>query len=76
MKNKFIVPALAIIFALSGCGYDGTYRYACQDPENFDAPECNPPLCKVTGTCTIDILGFDPKTGEIVQEESVQNVEE
>lgn len=61
---RLIGLALAGIFMLSGCGYDGHFRYPCQDPANFDNPECNPPLCKVEGQCTIDILGFDPKTGE------------
>lgn len=76
MRNKLFLPVLAVIFALSGCGYDGHYRYACQDPVNFNDPECNPPLCKVAGTCTIDILGFDPKTGEQVTIETEQDGQE
>lgn len=67
---------MAGILILSGCGYDGHYRYPCHDPANFDKPECNPPLCKVTGTCTIDILGFDPETGEELTIETEENVEE
>jgi hypothetical protein len=50
--------ACAII--LSACGYDGHYRYDCQDPENWEAEECNPPVCLVDGTCTEFLLGFDP----------------
>lgn len=54
---------LAIIFtasfAMSGCGYDGHYRYECQDPENWEAEECNPPMCKVDGACSKDLIGFD-----------------
>jgi hypothetical protein len=45
---------------LTGCGYDGHYRYSCQDPENWESEECNPPLCLAGGECTKDILGFDP----------------
>lgn len=67
---------MAILFALSGCGYDGHYRYACQEPSNFNNPECTMPLCKVTGTCTIDLLGFDPATGEQVTIETEQDVQE
>lgn len=47
---------------VSSCGYDGHYRYECQDPENWDAEECNPPLCLVDGMCTETLLGFDPRT--------------
>jgi len=42
---------------LSGCGYDGSYRYECQDPKNWEAPECNPPVCVPSGTCTKDLIG-------------------
>jgi len=49
------------ILVLSGCGYDGNYRYECQDPENWGKQECNPPLCLVDGMCTETLLGFDPK---------------
>jgi len=73
---RIISLALVGLFMLSGCGYDGTYRYPCQDPANFDNPECNLPLCKVDGTCTIDILGFDPKTGEPKTVETEQDGQE
>jgi hypothetical protein len=49
----------ALVFA-SACGYDGHYRYSCQDPENWESEECNPPSCKVDGNCTEYLLGFDP----------------
>lgn len=42
---------------LTGCGYDGSYRYPCQDPANWEAAECNPPVCDATGTCSKDIVG-------------------
>jgi len=42
---------------LTGCGYDGHYRYPCQDPANWEKAECNPPICESTGTCTRDIIG-------------------
>lgn len=76
MRKKLFLPVMATLFALSGCGYDGHYRYPCQDPANFDAPECNLPLCKVDGQCTIDLLGFDPKTGERLTVETEQNGQE
>lgn len=52
------------ILLLSACGYDGGYRYSCQDPENWEAPECNPPICKVDGNCTETLLGFNPLSEE------------
>ena len=48
------------LFVLSGCGYQGSYRYECQDPENWKKEECNPPICKVDGMCTETLLGFNP----------------
>jgi hypothetical protein len=63
--KKYIISLLAIILAfgvglISGCGYDGRYRYPCQDPENWEVPECKPPICDATGTCPIDIFGSIP----------------
>lgn len=51
---------LGLLVLLAGCGYDGGYRYECQDPANWEKPECVPPQCKVSGTCTEDIIGFNP----------------
>jgi len=42
-------------------GYEGHYRYECQDPANWENKECNPPVCLVDGMCTETLLGFDPK---------------
>lgn len=56
MKRLLFVGALL----LAGCGYDGHYRYECQDPENWEAEECNPPVCLVDGMCTETLLGFNP----------------
>lgn len=51
--------ALAALLLLSGCGYDGHYRYECQDPSNWDSKECNPPDCEADGACSKDLIGFD-----------------
>ena len=59
MKTIFGIFFISLI--LSSCGYEGRYRYECQDPANWENKECNPPECKMTGTCTTDIIGFDPK---------------
>jgi hypothetical protein len=68
-----IFSSIILALGLSACGYDGHYRYPCQDPVNWETPECNPPLCEATGTCTTDLLGYDPKEGkEEIAEEPVQ----
>ncbi|CAB4145191.1 hypothetical protein UFOVP1217_32 [uncultured Caudovirales phage] len=51
---------LVFSFLLASCGYDGYYRYPCQDPENWGKTECEPPACKVDGACTETLLGLDP----------------
>ena len=58
MKRFSLV--LISILALASCGYDGKYRYACQDPTNWGKTECEPPECKVDGACTETLLGWDP----------------
>jgi hypothetical protein len=45
-----------LLLVLSGCGYDGGYRYPCQDPANWETAECNPPICSASETCTKDLL--------------------
>jgi hypothetical protein len=64
-----LIPIMLI--AISACGYDGGYRYECQDPENWGKPECEPPICEVDGACTKTLLGWDPTetTVEIIPTE-------
>jgi hypothetical protein len=59
MSKLFKSLILVSVLILSGCGYDGTYRYHCQDPVNWENTECNPPVCIVEGYCTKDLIGFD-----------------
>jgi hypothetical protein len=63
---------------MSGCGYQGHFRYVCQDPVNWESAECKPPVCKATGTCTSDLLGYDPLATEsdtIVEEVSEEETD-
>ena len=56
-----IALATGLLLGLSGCGqYQGWTRYECQEFENWQKPECNPPQCKALGVCTEDIYGEDP----------------
>jgi hypothetical protein len=56
-KKKLFLVTLLSVFALSGCGYQGHYRYPCQDPANWETADCKPPVCEVLGTCPEDIVG-------------------
>lgn len=61
MKKTLISSIIiATTLLLSGCGWSGYYRYPCQDPKNWNATECKPPICTADGWCTPDLLGFDP----------------
>ena len=62
MKVKPLISILivAATLSLSGCGWSGYYRYPCQDPVNWNAEECKPPICTANGWCSPDLLGFDP----------------
>jgi hypothetical protein len=57
MKNLAIICTLMAGLFITSCGYEGNFRYKCQDPENWELPECLPPICKVSGTCTEDLIG-------------------
>jgi len=50
------VLVVLVLSVLSGCGYDGFYRYPCQDPENWELSECKPPVCNASDTCTTDLI--------------------
>lgn len=57
--KKFTRIALSgiLMVSLTSCGYDGGYRYPCQDPANWEKAECNPPICEPSGTCSRDLVG-------------------
>ena len=55
MRKIILISSLALI--LTGCGFQGGYRYPCQDPANWEKTECNPPICEASGTCTKDLVG-------------------
>lgn len=49
MTMKYIVTAVAALL-LAGCDFE-IYRYACQNPDNWDTAECQKPQCQVSRTC-------------------------
>jgi hypothetical protein len=56
--SKVSIGALALFISafVSGCAYDGSIRYPCQEFKNWEKPECTPPQCEATGVCTKDLL--------------------
>ena len=52
MSTRFIFLALSL--ALVGC--EDRFRYPCQDPKNWESPECKPPVCTATQTCPNDLV--------------------
>jgi hypothetical protein len=56
MGDMLRIIGLAFIgLLLTGCNYDGSYRYPCQDPANWESAECKPPLCDVNNICPTDL---------------------
>ncbi len=68
IRSMFV--ASVMVFTLTGCGYQGQYRYPCQDPANWENAECKPPVCTVAGTCPVDLVGEDVVNGETTTTDS------
>ncbi len=64
-KIRILLLATALTLGLSGCGYDGHYRYKCQDPTNWESAECKPPICTANGACPEDLVE-QPKVEETI----------
>jgi predicted small lipoprotein YifL len=78
MRNKLkaIILSGLLVLTLTSCGYDGHFRYPCQDPDNWETKECKPPVCKVTGTCPDAIIGVDPSEWTTTDEDTISpNIE-
>jgi hypothetical protein len=77
---KKLLPLLAVIIlsiTLTGCGkytFHDIYRYPCQDPANWESPDCKPPRCEAYGICTKDVMKgtplYDEKTGQVNTDET------
>ena len=51
------LASIMLAFTVTSCNFDGSFRYECQDPANWEKAECNPPICDTTGTCSRDLVG-------------------
>jgi hypothetical protein len=47
-RYTLAILCLPVLFA-AGC--EERYRYPCQDPKNWDQPQCQKPLCEVHRQC-------------------------
>jgi hypothetical protein len=53
---RALIGAAVGTMLLSGCGYQGWVRYPCQEYENWEKAECQPPECESLGLCTKDLF--------------------
>lgn len=61
LKKLVSIGFLSVL--LTSCGYDGHFRYPCQDSANWGKEECKPPVCSVAGACPEDLVGEDIVNG-------------
>jgi predicted small lipoprotein YifL len=72
MLKRFLLTAV-LALSLTSCGYDGQFRYPCQDPKNWETAECKPPICTSTGTCPVDLVKTSDGTTATVEPEGTPN---
>ncbi len=60
LKKLMLTSVLAL--TLSSCGYDGGFRYPCQDPANWETAECKPPICTASQICPEDLFKVEGAT--------------
>jgi len=63
LKLRILLLSSILALGLSGCGYDGHYRYPCQNPENWESAECKPPICTANGACPEDLAQLEKVEG-------------
>jgi hypothetical protein len=56
---KRLMLTFVLALTLSSCGYDGGFRYPCQDPANWETAECKPPVCTASQICPDDLVKLD-----------------
>ena len=56
---KRLLLTFSLCLALTSCGYDGNYRYPCQDPANWETGDFVPPQCHAYDYCTKDLIPDD-----------------
>jgi hypothetical protein len=56
--TKYLVVAVFLVVALTGC--EQYFRYPCQNPDNWEKPQCQKPLCEVNRDCPEHIFKSGP----------------
>ncbi len=74
--RKLFLWLLALVVLPVGLAAFGgdRFRYPCQDPKNWNSPQCQKPLCDVTRTCPEHVFKGqrDPRLGP--PDETTQNI--
>lgn len=60
---RMLTAVLLTAVTLTGCGYDGHFRYPCQDPTNWEKAECKPPICTANQSCPVDLVKIPQPEG-------------
>jgi hypothetical protein len=71
-----LIAVFGLCLALTSCGkynFEDIYRYPCQDPANWESPECLPPDCEAYGVCTKDVMRGTPLYDEDSEREAAEN---
>jgi hypothetical protein len=68
MRDKYLFSAFGILLIVPICFAiysKESFRYPCQDPENWEKPICQKPICDVTRTCVEHVFKGqrDPRLG-------------
>jgi len=58
-------PLALIIVGMVLTGCKDRYRYDCQDPANWEVPECQKPKCIASGYCTEYLITTEEHEHEV-----------
>jgi hypothetical protein len=65
IKYAFIALMMPLLFVSACDRKEHPYRYACQNPANWDKPQCQKPKCEVHRECPEHIFkNFQEMKGE------------
>lgn len=65
-KKLFWFLGILVLLPVGLAAFGGDrFRYPCQDPNNWNSPQCQKPLCDVTRTCPEHVFKGqrDPRLG-------------
>jgi len=73
MIVAILLPLAVIVFGLASC--EDRFRYACQNPDNWNTPQCQKPQCDVTQTCPEHVFADQRKIQEQLENKAPTNTE-